>query len=187
VSNKRTDSYGGSIENRARFALQVTSAIVSAIGADNVGIRLSPWSSFQGMKMADPISQFTYLIQELRKHKLAYLHLIESRIDGNAEVGGSQAAQGVAFAIEAWDNVSPVFLAGGFKAKTAYEAVDEQYGGRDVAIVFGRYFLANPDLPYRIRHSIEFSPYNRDTFYAIGSPEGYIDYPFSEEFRQSQA
>lgn len=82
ASNRRTDGWGGSIEKRARFALEVTKAVVGAVGKDKVGIRLSPWARFQGMGMADPIPQFSYLIHELRQLDLAFLHLVEPRVSG---------------------------------------------------------------------------------------------------------
>lgn len=78
--NKRTDQFGGSIENRARFCLEVAKAVAKAVGADKTGIRLSPWSGFQGMRMADPIPQFSYIIHQLRELDLAYLHLVEPRV-----------------------------------------------------------------------------------------------------------
>lgn len=80
--NKRTDAWGGSIENRARFAVEVAKAVVQAVGKERVGIRLSPWSTFQGMRMAEPISQFSYLISQLRQLELAFLHLVEPRVAG---------------------------------------------------------------------------------------------------------
>lgn len=80
--NKRTDQWGGSIENRSRFVLEVTKAVVAAVGKDRVGIRLSPWARFQGMGMSDPIPQFSYIIHNLRELGLAYLHLVEPRVSG---------------------------------------------------------------------------------------------------------
>lgn len=82
TSNRRTDQWGGSVENRARFAVEVAKAVIQAVGAERVGIRLSPWSNFQGMRMADPVSQFSYLVQQLRALDLAYLHLVEPRVAG---------------------------------------------------------------------------------------------------------
>ncbi|KAI2602556.1 FMN-linked oxidoreductase [Hypoxylon sp. NC1633] len=179
VSNQRSDRYGGSIENRARFALEVTGAITSAIGADKVGIRLSPWSKFQGMLMSDPVPQFTYVIRELSKLKLAYLHVVRSGIDGNAD---TEATEQITFAVDAWDNTSPVLLAGGFTPITAREHVDKTFKDRDVAVVFGRHFISTPDLPFRIKKGLPLVPYNRATFYTPHSRAGYTDYPFSEEF-----
>ncbi|KAH6652429.1 hypothetical protein BKA67DRAFT_520451 [Truncatella angustata] len=180
-SNQRTDSYGGSIENRSRFAIEVSAAVVDAVGADNVGIRLSPWSPFQGMRMTDPVPQFTDVVNKLKALKLAYLHLVESRISGNAE---SEATEKVDFAIEAWNNTSPILLAGGFTADSAREAAEE-YKDRDVVIVFGRYFISTPDLPFRVQKGIELTPYDRNKFYNAGEKDGYTTYPFSSEFAQA--
>jgi len=99
VSNNRTDAWGGSVENRARFCLQVSEAVVKAVGNDGkkVGIRFSPFSSFQSMKMQDPEPQFTHIIKELKKLHLAYIHVVESRISGTAEV---ETTEKINFAIE---------------------------------------------------------------------------------------
>ncbi|KAL2070908.1 hypothetical protein VTL71DRAFT_13934 [Oculimacula yallundae] len=179
VSNNRTDAWGGSVEKRARFGIEVAKAVVEAVGADRTGIRLSPYSPFQGMKMKDPVPQFTYLAQELKKLKLAYIHLVESRISGNADV---EPTESVNFLVDLWDNQSPVLLAGGFRADSAKRAADEEYTKKDVLIVFGRYFISNPDLVFRVEKGIEFTPYDREKFYNKGEKDGYITWPFSKEF-----
>ena len=130
------------------------------------------------MKLDDPIPQYTYLIDGLKQYKLAYLHLVESRISGNLDIEGRETLQ---FALKAWDNTSPVIVCGGYTAETAKEVVETDYKGFDVLVAFGRYFISTPDLPYRLQHGIPFTKYNRDTFYSKG-PKGYIDYPFSKEF-----
>lgn len=183
-SNQRTDAWGGSIEKRARFGLEVAKAVVEAVGAERTGIRLSPFSSFQGMKMKEPEPQFSYYAQELKKLKLAYLHVVESRVDGNADV---ESTDKVDFLIDIWANTSPVFIAGGFRTDSAYRAVDEEYKDKNIAIVFGRYFIANPDLVYRVKEKIEFTPYDRAKFYNKKEASGYIDWPFSKEFEEYAA
>lgn len=178
--NKRTDAWGGSIPNRSRFCLEVAKAIVDAIGPERTAIRLSPYSTFQAMRMADPVPQFTHLIGQLKHLKLAYLHLVESRVAGNADV---ESTEKIDFAMRAWGRTTnPILLAGGFRPASAKRAVEEEYSDYDVAIVFGRYFISNPDLPYRVLNGVELAEYNRDTFYKVKSPEGYIDYPFSGGF-----
>ena len=184
VCNKRTDKWGGSIENRSRFAIEVTKAVAAAVGADKTGIRLSPFSDFQGMKMKDPMPQFTHLTQELKKLNIAYLHLVESRISGNADI---EATEKIDPLVDVWGKTSPVLIAGGFKPDSAKKAVDEEYKDKDVAIVFGRYFIPNPDLVYRIERGIELRKYERDLFYKVKSPEGYIDYDFSEQWKKEHA
>ncbi|KAJ9605276.1 Chanoclavine-I aldehyde reductase fgaOx3 [Cladophialophora chaetospira] len=184
VSNIRTDEYGGSIENRSRFALEVSKAVVDAIGAEKVGIRLSPFSSFQAMKMQDPYPQFTHVMEGLKKLKLAYVHLVESRVSGNADIEPTDKVDPL---LDVWGNTSPVLLAGGFRAASAKSAVNEEYKDRDIVIVFGRYFISTPDLPFRIANDIELAPYDRQRFYNPKSESGYIDYPFSEEFERSNS
>ena len=179
VCNKRTDAWGGSVEKRSRFALEIAKAVVGAVGSDKVGIRLSPFSVFQGMKMADPVAQFGHLIQGLKELKLGYLHLVESRVKGSATI---EATEKVDPLLEIWGKTSPVLVAGGFDPDSAKRAVEEEYTGHDLMIVFGRHFIANPDLPFRIQKGIELTKYNRDTFYNAKDPVGYIDYPFSKEW-----
>jgi NADPH2 dehydrogenase len=181
VCNKRTDGYGGSIENRSRFGLEVAKAVVDAVGADRTGIRLSPFSSFQGMKMKDPIPQFSHLLKGLKQLNLAYVHVVESRISGNAD---TESTEKIDFVLDIWGKTSPVLVAGGFKPDSAKRAANEEYRDRDVAIVFGRYYISNPDLPFRLKNELELAQYNRDTFYKAKSMEGYTDYPFSKEFEQ---
>jgi len=184
VTNQRTDAWGGSVEKRARFALEVSRAVVAAVGAERTAIRLSPYSGFQGMRMADPKPQFSYLVGELRKLSLAYLHLTEPRVDGQNIV---ETTESIRYLVEIWDNVSPVLIAGGYTAESAREAVDKEYKGYEVVIVFGRLFISNPDLVYRIEKGLALQPYDRDTFYTPKKAEGYTDYPFSEQFLASES
>lgn len=177
--NQRTDAWGGSVEKRSRFALEVTKAVVEAVGSEKVGIRLSPFSPFQGMKMADPLKQFSHLIEGLRELKLVYLHLVESRVTGSADF---EATEKVDPLMKVWGNTSPLLLAGGFQPDSAKRAVEEEYPGYDVLVVFGRHFISNPDLPFRIEKGIELTKYDRDSFYNAKSPKGYVDYPFSKEW-----
>lgn len=180
----RTDKWGGSIENRARFHVEVTKAIITEIGADKTAMRLSPYSDFLGMLMDEPEPTFKYLTEQLKPLCLAYLHLIEARIRGNddAECGGQRT---IKWMVELWDNASPVLIAGGFKADSARTAVDEVYKNYDVAIVFGRYFAANPDLVFRIKSGVGLEKYERTYFYTPKLRKGYVDYPFSQQFLES--
>ncbi|KAH8674553.1 hypothetical protein BGZ60DRAFT_404271 [Tricladium varicosporioides] len=187
TSNKRTDKWGGSVENRARFGIEVAKAVVAAIGPERTGIRLSPFSEFQSMRMKDPVPQFTYLTQELRKLKLAYLHVVESRISGGVDTSHSTEAS-LDFIFDTWGNTSPILLAGGFMPDGAYAAVDKEYKDKDIAIVFGRYFISNPDLVFKIKTGLDLTPYDRSKFYLKKQEEGYTTYPFSKEFQaQTQA
>jgi NADPH2 dehydrogenase len=131
------------------------------------------------MLMKDPIPQFTYLIKGLKEFGLSYLHLVESRMQGQVII---ETTDRLDFAIEAWGGISPVLIAGGFTGKMAEEAVDVEYKDHDVAIVFGRYFISTPDLVFRVEKGIQLNKYDRDTFYKAQSTDGYTDYPFSEEW-----
>jgi NADPH2 dehydrogenase len=179
--NKRTDAWGGSVENRARFPIEVVKAVAAAVGARRTSIRLSPYSDFNGMLMDDPDPTFRYVVEQLRSLGLGYLHLIEARISGNIECarGGQRS---VDWLVRLWDNASPVLLAGGFTPESARKAVDATYAGQDVVIVFGRAFISNPDLVYRIRERIELVKHDRAVFYTPKLAKGYIDYPFSPQF-----
>ncbi|MCJ1443980.1 MAG: hypothetical protein MMC23_004480 [Stictis urceolatum] len=181
--NDRTDRWGGSIENRARFAVEAVKAVSAAIGSERVGYRISPYSTFQGMRMENPVPQFAYLTKELSKLNLSYLHVVESRISGASDVAGDESIQ---FALEAWGKDRPLVIAGGYNASSALEATTNQYREFNVLIAFGRYFMANPDLPFRIMHGIEPNPYTRATFYT-SDVVGYIDYPFSPEFERARS
>jgi NADPH2 dehydrogenase len=179
VSNDRKDKYGGGIENRSRFALEAVKAVANAIGAHRTGIRLSPWSTFQNMKMANPIPQFSHLIKNLKEMNLAYLHLVESRVAGHLDATGTESLD---FALRIWGAERPILIAGGFKPDSAKQLVDDDYANYNIAVVFGRYFISTPDLPFRIEHGLQLEDYNRRRFYKVKSREGYIDYPFSSEF-----
>ncbi|PGH09120.1 hypothetical protein GX51_00874 [Blastomyces parvus] len=177
--NNRNDRWGGSIENRSRFGIEVAKAVSEAIGSEKTAYRVSPWSPFQGMGMADPKPQFTHIVQNLAKLKLAYLHVVESRIGGASECEG--AYESTDFVIDAFANSGPVILAGGFTPETANKTI-EKHTGRRIAIAFGRYYISTPDLPFRAINHIDLTPYNRDTFYIPKSPVGYVDYPNSPQY-----
>ena len=184
--NQRTDKWGGSIENRARLTLEVVKAVVAAVGAERVGLRLSPYASFQGVEKDDVYELYSYIIDELKKMnaQFAYLSLVEAVGDPAVIFQGKDSGppRTLNFILESWNNLSPVIVAGGYKPDNAVLAIDEHYKNWDVIIGFGRLFLANPDLIFRIKNGIELNQYNRKTFYINKSEVGYNDYPFSEEF-----
>ncbi|KAK5062651.1 hypothetical protein LTR84_004724 [Exophiala bonariae] len=184
VSNKRTDQWGGSIENRARFGIEVAKAVAEAIGADRTGYRVSPWSPFQSMRMKDPVPQFSYLASKLRDLKLAYIHVVQSRISGSETV--EVPDESVDFLLDIWKGAGgATILAGGFSPELA-AATAEKYSDVPVAVAFGRHYVANPDLPFRVQNAISLYPYNRATFYTPKASVGYIDYSFSEQYQVSQ-
>ncbi|KAK5053044.1 hypothetical protein LTR84_002018 [Exophiala bonariae] len=187
ASNCRTDRYGGGIENRSRFGLEVTKAIIAAVGNDSkkVAMRLSPWSEFTGgaTDAVDPIPQFSYIISELKKLDLAYLHLVESRYAGDAATAAYDALtrRNDPF-IEIWGSQAPIILAGGFTPATAKIVTEELHRDRDLCVAFGRYYISTPDLPYRICQGISPNPYDRATFYTKMSSVGYTDYSYSPQY-----
>lgn len=177
VSNKREDEYGGSVENRSRFLHEILKVVVDAVGPERVGLRLSPWSPYQGMKMRDPVPQFGDVIAKAGALGLAFLHLLESRISGAQDHEGGERLD---FAYRLWKG--PLLVAGGYDLAGARKLVDEEYPDREIVVIFGRYFIANPDLVYRAKKDLKLATWDRNTFYTPGSGVGYVDYPFSKEY-----
>lgn len=175
-SNRRTDEYGGSIANRARLLLDATRAVISVWGADKVAVRLGPSGSWGDMSDRDPQALFSYVASELDKLGIAYLHLIEPRIAGNVEDDSRDQKPVAAQSLRAHFH-GPIIAAGGFDGKSA-EAIVEA-GDADL-VAFGRHFIANPDLPERLRKHLPLNRYDRATFFG-GSEAGYTDYPFHDE------
>lgn len=181
-SNNRTDEYGGSIENRARFTLEVVDAVSAAIGADRTGIRLSPWGIYGGMEAGvSPIPQFSYVVAELQKranagNELAYVHLMEPRMvfrhgfHDEVYVEGSND-----FARTIYKGV--LIRSNGYNLEKATADTEKD---DKLLIAMGRYFISTPDLVNRWKNGIPLNPYVRATFYSQGK-EGYTDYPFAEE------
>ncbi|SAL00540.1 NADH-flavin oxidoreductase/NADH oxidase [Caballeronia fortuita] len=175
-SNRRTDEYGGPIENRARLLLDTTRAVISVWGADKVAVRLGPSGSWGDMSDSDPQALFGYVADELDKLGIAYLHLIEPRIAGNVEDDTRDQRPVAAQSLRARFR-HPIIVAGGFDGDSA-EAI-LQSGDADL-VAFGRHFIANPDLPERLRKQLPLNPYDRPTFFG-GTEIGYTDYPFYRE------
>lgn len=161
-TNHRTDEYGGSVENRARFMLEVTDAVVSVWGADRVGMHIAPRGDAHDMGDSDPAAVFGYVARELGKRKLAFLCARESHDKPALGPALKQAFGGVFIANE------------GFTAESAREAISS---GKVDAVAFGKAAIANPDLVVRMRVGAPLNPPNPETFYGQG-PEGYTDYPF---------
>lgn len=174
-SNKRTDRYGGAIENRARLVMEVTEAVVSVWGADKVGIRLSPSGTFNSMSDSNPEALFNYVVRELDRFNLAYLHLVEPRIDGNQTVPDDGKGLGSHHFRSIYNGT--IIAAGGYTRETGEEVL--QSGTADL-VAYGRLFISNPDLPKRFAIDAPLNAYDRSTFYG-GDERGYINYPFLEE------
>ena len=168
-TNHRTDRYGGSVQNRARFTLELTEAVVGVWGADRVGIRFSPGGVFNDMHDSNPLETFGHVLRELNRFGLAYAHI--------TQVSAQDIAHG------AKDGVGPrelrphfqgnVIAAAGFTKETGTRALAEGWAD---AIAYGVLFLANPDLPERFRREAPLNEPDEATFYTPG-PKGYTDYP----------
>jgi N-ethylmaleimide reductase len=176
-TNLRTDQYGGGIENRTRFLMEVTKAVIEVWGADRVGVRLSPYGIANGSGEADPMPLYTHVVQSLNPLGLAYLHFIEPRSSGagRAEVNHQNVPSAMVLFRPIWKGV--LMTAGGFTGETADAAIA---AGHADAIAFGRIFISNPDLPHRLQHGFSLTSYNRATFYG-GEAAGYTDYPVYSE------
>jgi N-ethylmaleimide reductase len=174
-SNRRADTYGGSIENRSRFLLEVVEAVTSVWGGDRVAVRIAPAGTWNHMRDSNPAALFTYVAAQLNQFDLAYLHVIEPRVKGNVTIDKGQGP----IAAEQLRKVfqGKIIAAGGFEPDTAETTIET---GVADAVAFGRHFVANPDLPLRIRESFALTPYDRNTFYTFDSV-GYNDYPFVNE------
>lgn len=164
-SNKRSDAYGGSFENRARFLSEILTAVSAAIGADRVGVRLSPLNSYNGMIDSAPIALIDYLSKHLNSFNLAYLHLMRADF--------FQAQKGDVMTV-ARANYKGVLIGNmGYSGDEAQQAIKD--GLLDV-VAFGTGFLANPDLPARLKAGAALNAPDASTFYTPGE-KGYTDYP----------
>lgn len=171
--NVRTDRYGGLVENRAHLLLEVVDACAAAWSADRIGVRLSPWGKFNDMGDSDPGALFDYVGRELGTRGLAYLHVVEPRADQSSDVNAiDHDAPDAAARVKAAFGAG-VISAGGYVQDTAAAAIEE---GRADVVAFGRLFIANPDLPERLRRNAPLNRYDRSTFYG-GDAKGYTDYP----------
>ncbi|SFQ56413.1 alkene reductase [Hymenobacter arizonensis] len=175
-SNQRTDEYGGSVQNRARFVLEVTRAVVEAIGAERTGIRLSPWGMASDMAHYPEIDEtYTYLAEELQKIGVVYLHLVDHESMGAPAV----PAQTVDTIRQKFTNT--LILSGGYATA---EAVNEALeSGRADLVAIGRPFISNPDLVERLKTGAPLAEADQATFYAPGPngfADGYTDYPTAD-------
>nr|WP_290224746.1 alkene reductase [Trichocoleus desertorum] len=170
-TNHRTDEYGGSIENRARFLLEVTEAVVSVWGGDRVGVRLAPSGSFNDMSDSDPVATFSYVAEALNRFNLAYLHIVEPRADDNFTAGTPASRLTTGYFRSIFKGT--LIAAGGFDRESGNAVIAN---GEADLVAYGRLFIANPDLPERFAIDAPLNPADRSTFYG-GDERGYIDYP----------
>ncbi|WP_426036687.1 alkene reductase [Brevundimonas sp. DC300-4] len=172
-SNQRDDSYGGSVENRSRFLLEVVAAVVAVWGADRVGVRLSPSNGANGSKDSDPASIFLHAAGALKPFGLSYLHLIEGEPGTPMDIkfGAPQLAADIRDAFG-----GSLMLNGGLMRETAEKALSE---GRADLVSVGVPVLANPDVVERWKRNAPLNTPDKATFYG-GGAKGYTDYPFLE-------
>jgi N-ethylmaleimide reductase len=170
TSNKRTDRYGGSRENRARFLLEVAEAVVAVWGGERVGIRFSPLTPAAGLGPDSTAeATYSYAVERLGALGLAYIHIIEGVTQGPREVANGFDPQ-----------ILRRLFKGRYIANNGYDralALDAVRQGRADLIAFGRPFISNPDLVERLRRGAPLTEPTRETFYG-GGAEGYTDYPF---------
>lgn len=160
-ANRRTDDWGGSIEGRARFVLAVTDRVSEAVGAERVGVRVSPGFGFNDIEELDPVGIYSYLAEQLGSRGIAYIHVIDAGSEFEPLDIISRAFKGTIIANRAYDKM---------------RAVKELEGDRAQLISFGEAFVSNPDLPERLAGDLPLAIADRATFYTPGS-KGYTDYP----------
>jgi N-ethylmaleimide reductase len=189
--NLRTDCYGGTDENRARFTLEVLDAVISAIGATRTAVRFSPFGTVLIPLNSDPISLFRYVLTEVEKRGIAYVCLTQPRTDlmlsekvkwevlHKASKNGQLEATPGEIHLRHFEDVlkrTPKLATGGYNGTNCFEEVEKEELD---AITFARFFISNPDLVERIKLGVELTPVNGKTIYADG-PEGYVDYPCAQ-------
>lgn len=172
-ANKRTDKYGGSIENRARLTIEVVEAVLKVWPADQVGIRLSPSGTFGEIHHTDRWGQYSYVVEQLRKYHLAYIHFVEPRAEGSRDKPNLETDIELDRFKPLMDKNTLLIAAGGHTLETANQSIEN---GVADAVAFGRWMISNPDLALRFKVGAELTPYDRDTFYG-GTEKGYTDYP----------
>jgi len=167
-SNQRQDGYGGSVENRARLTLEVAEAVSTEVGADRVGIRLSPLQPANDMHDSDPEATFSHVVSELNRFNLDYLHITEM---GSQLPGAAGPAFDIGKLRRLWQGI--YLINAGYDKARGNEVIGS--GGAD-AVSFGKPFLANPDLVERLHRDASLNSPDPATFYG-GNEHGYIDYP----------
>ena len=166
--NDRTDRYGGSIENRARFLVEVMTAVCEEIGPGRVGLRLSPVTPANDIGQdSDPFALFSHVVKELARLRFAFIEIVEGATGGPRDF----APFDFGALRKLWPNAW--IVNNGYTREMALEAVAS---GRADAIAFGKPFISNPDLTRRLRENAELAAWDQKTFYG-GGAEGYTDYP----------
>ncbi|KAJ0977211.1 hypothetical protein J5N97_012685 [Dioscorea zingiberensis] len=171
--NDRTDKYGGNLENRCRFPLEVVETVVDEIGAGRVGIRLSPYANYMESGDSNPEALGLYMASSLNKFGILYCHMVEPRmieVGKRLEVPHSLLRMRKAFK-------GTFIVVGGYDREEGNKAIADDYAD---LVAYGRWFLSNPDLPRRFELNAPLNKYDRSTFYISNPVLGYTDYPFLE-------
>ncbi|MDE1962269.1 MAG: alkene reductase [Xanthomonadaceae bacterium] len=166
-SNQRTDAYGGSIENRTRLLVEVCEAVANEIGAGRTGVRLSPLTPFGDIADSNPQALFNRAVERLAALDLAFIHVIEG------DTGGNREPQPFDYAAMRKPFKGAWIVNNGYDRALAIDAVAS---GKADLVAFGRAFIANPDLPRRLREDAPLNPLDGNTLYG-GDSKGYTDYP----------
>lgn len=167
-TNRRTDCYGGSMANRSRFLLETLAAVIDVCGAERTGLRLSPSGTFNDMSDSDPATFFVYLLAELNRYGLAYLHLVDA-LESDIRHGAKVVKLDVLRAAYQGN----LIVCGGYDREKAGRAIGE---GLADAVAFGQLYIANPDLVSRFKQNAPLNAPEEATFYG-GDARGYTDYP----------
>ena len=172
-TNQRNDQYGGSIENRLRLLGEVIDSVGKVFPNDKIGVRLSPYGTFNDMADSDPVALFTAAIHKLNGYNLAYVHMIEPR--STSAGGGDQVYEDAPVTSELFRKAyqGKFITAGGYDQAMGEKVLEENLAD---AVAYGRLYISNPDLAERFQQNASLNPYNRATFYG-GQEVGYTDYP----------
>jgi N-ethylmaleimide reductase len=181
-TNKRTDAYGGRVDHRIRFLMEVVDVVAAVWGPEFVGVRLSPLSTFNDIHDSAPETTFGTIAELLNAYRLAYLHLVNPAKTALEEGKEPDEASRRMLDLMREKYHGKLMLAGGFDHDTAEKWLEE---GRADLIAFGRKFLANPDLPQRFRALASLNPDEPETYYG-GGVKGYTDYPTLAQLRGDQ-
>ncbi|XP_020107146.1 putative 12-oxophytodienoate reductase 11 isoform X2 [Ananas comosus] len=181
-ANDRTDEYGGSLENRCRFALEIVEAVIDEIGADRVGMRLSPFADYVDCWDSNPEALGLYVVQSLNKYNILYCHMVEPRMafmERKHRMGFVDEKRQIPRKLFSMRKIftGTFIAAGGYDREEGNKVVGEGYTD---LVAYGRMFLANPDLPKRFELNAPLNKYNRLTFTIPDPVVGYTDYPFLE-------
>ncbi|XP_072970506.1 putative 12-oxophytodienoate reductase 11 isoform X3 [Typha angustifolia] len=168
--NDRTDKYGGNLENRCRFALEIVEAVADEVGANRVGIKLSPYANHMDSRDSNPKALGLYMVNSLNKFGILYCHMVEPNIKNLGEKFVTHSLLPMRNAFK-----GTFISAGGYDREKGNKAIADDYAD---LVAYGRLFLANPDLPQRFKLDAPLNKYNRDTFYTSDPVIGYTDYPF---------